>query len=330
MLANEGFGKQSMEAVNEISGTIFEVEKALIKKQKRKGMWRNRYLYLMLLPGIVFFIIFRYVPMGGIVIAFQNYQPFLGIGGSDWVGFSHFQRLFLEGNFLMLLRNTLALFGLGLLAFPLPIILALSLNAVKNKFFKSVIQTVVYIPHFMSWVIVVSIFFVLLAVDGGLINEMIYSMGGERIHFMTDPSWARMVYIIQDTWKSIGWSSIIYLAAISSVDTTLYEAAAMDGASRWRQTWHVTLPAIRPTIITLLILRVGSTLDIGFEHVFLITNAMNRAVLDIFDTFVFRAGIQNGQLSFATAVGVFRGVVGLILVIGANTLAKKFGEDGIY
>ena len=320
-----------MEAVKEkeIMGT-FLIDKTRIRKQKLKGMWRNRYLYLMLIPGVIFFIIFRYIPMGGIVIAFQNYQPFLGIGGSEWVWFAHFRRLFGEGNFWLLMRNTLSLFGLGLLAFPLPIILALSLNSVKNKFFKSVIQTIVYIPHFMSWVIVVSIFFVLLAVNGGLVNEVIAHFGGERIHFLTSPVWARTLYIVQDTWKSIGWSSIIYLAAISSVDTTLYEAAAMDGASRWRQTWHITLPAIRPTIVVLLILRVGSTLDIGFEHVFLISNAMNRAVLDIFDTFVFRTGIQNGQFSFAAAVGLFRGIVGLILVMGANTLAKKLGEDGIY
>lgn len=315
-----------MEAID----SSFVIDKKLARKRKWLGVARNRYLYLMIIPGVIFFIIFRYIPMGWLVIAFQNYQPFWGIRGSDWVGLQHFSRLFLEGNFTMLLRNTLALFGLGLLTFPLPIVLALSLNAVKNKLFKSVVQTIVYIPHFMSWVIVVSMFMIILAVDGGLINESLAFFGFDRIPFLFSPQWARIVYIVQDTWKGIGWSSIIYLAAITNVDTTLYEAASMDGASRWRQTWHVTLPAIRPTIVTLLILRVGSTLDIGFEHVFLLTNAMNRQVLDIFDTFVFRLGIQGGQFSYATAVGLFRGVVGLILVVGANKLAKKLGEDGIY
>lgn len=317
---------------NVLQDTIMDskVEKQLKRKKSLRVIWRNRYLYLMILPGLLFFIIFRYLPMGGIVIAFQDYQPFLGITGSEWVGFKHFERLFTEDTFFMLLRNTLALFGLGMLAFPLPIMLALSLNEIKNKVFKSAIQTIVYIPHFMSWVIVVSIFFVFLAVDGGLVNELIKSLGGQPIHFLTDPGWARIVYIVQDTWKTIGWSTIIYLAAITAVDVTLYEAASIDGATRLRQLWHVTLPAIRPTIIMLLILRVGNTLDIGFEHVFLLTNALNRHVLEIFDTFVYTAGLVNGQLSFSTAVGLFRGLVGLILVVGANKLAKKFGEDGIY
>jgi len=320
-----------MKSTYDLQNTSLKIERQKTRrKQILKSLFRNKLLYLMLAPGVLFFLIFRYIPMGGLVIAFQNYQPFLGIDGSPWVGFDHFRRLFSEGSFMLLMRNTLMLFFLGTLTFPLPIILALSLNEIKNKWFKSVIQTIVYIPHFMSWVIVVSMFFVILSVDRGIINEMIAFFGGDRIHFMTDPRWARTIYIVQDTWKGIGWSSIIFLAAITNVDTTLYEAAAMDGATRFRQTWHVTLPAIRPTIITLLILRVGSTLDIGFEHVFLITNPMNRAVLDIFDTFVFRMGIHSGQFSFATAVGMFRGVVGLILVIGANKVAKLFGEDGIY
>lgn len=308
----------------------FRTEKQIKRDRLLRGMWQNRYLYLMILPGLLFFIVFRYVPMGGIVIAFQDYQPFLGILGSDWVGFRHFIRLFTEDTFFMLLRNTLALFGLGMLTFPLPILLALALNEVKNKWFKSVVQTIIYIPHFMSWVIVVSIFFVFLSVDGGLVNALVEVLGGEKIHFLTDPSWARIVYIVQDVWKTLGWSTIIYLAAITAVDVTLYEAASMDGASRLRQLWHVTLPVIRPTIVMLLILRVGNTLDIGFEHVFLLTNALNRHVLEIFDTFVFTAGLVNGQLSFSTAVGLFRGVVGLMMVVGANKVAKKFGEEGIY
>lgn len=295
-----------------------------------RTLWRYRWLYLMIIPGALFFIIFRYAPMGGLVIAFQNYQPFLGIAGSDWVGLRHFERLFMEDTFFLLLSNTLILFGLGVLTFPLPIILALLLNEVRRKWFRNIVQSVLYIPHFMSWVIVVSLFSVFLTVDRGLINELIRFFGGDPIHFLTDPNWARTIYIIQDIWKNIGWNTIIYSAAIASVDVSLFEATSIDGAGRFRQIWHVTLPAIRPTIVILFILRTGSILEIGFEHVFLLINALNRSVLEIFDTFVFTAGLMNGQLSFSTAVGLFRGIAGLIMVVGANMLAKKFGEEGIY
>ncbi|MBY0010821.1 sugar ABC transporter permease [Paenibacillus typhae] len=285
----------------------------------------------MILPGLVYFIIFKYLPMGGLVIAFQNYQPFLGITGSEWVGFKHFIRLFTEPTFMMLLRNTLILFALNIVIFfPLPIIVALMLNELKNRHLKNWIQTIVYIPHFMSWVIIVSITYVFLTVDGGVINEMIASMGFKKISFLTSPEWLRTIYIGQIIWKELGWSTIIYLAAITVVDPQLYEAAEMDGAARLRKTWHVTLPAIRPVIITLLILKIGSTLDLGFEHMYLLLNSLNREVAEIFDTYIYTAGLKNGQLSFSTTVGLFKGVVGLILVMASNKLAKKMGEDGVY
>jgi putative aldouronate transport system permease protein len=231
----------------------------------------------------------------------------------------------------MLLNNTLILFALNIVIFfPLPIILSLMLNEVKNKYFKSGIQTLIYIPHFMSWVIIVSITYVFLNVDGGVINELLATIGLEKISFLTSPDWTRTVYISQIIWKELGWSTIIYLAAITAVDTQLYEAAEMDGAGILRKTWHVTLPAIRPVIITLLILKIGSTLDLGFEHMYLLLNSLNRSVAEIFDTYIYTAGLKNGQLSFSTAVGLFKGIVGLILVIFANKLAKKFGEDGVY
>ncbi|UQZ37317.1 protein lplB [Paenibacillus sp. PK3_47] len=285
----------------------------------------------MILPGLVYFIIFKYMPMGGLVIAFQDYQPFLGITGSPWVGFKHFIRLFTEPTFMMLLRNTLILFALNIVIFfPLPIIVALMLNELRNRHLKTWIQTIIYIPHFMSWVIIVSITYVFLTVDGGVINEMIASMGGQKISFLTSPEWLRTMYIGQIIWKEIGWSTIIYLAAITVVDPQLYEAAEMDGAARLRKTWHVTLPAIRPVIITLLILKIGSTLDLGFEHMYLLLNSLNREVAEIFDTYIYTAGLKNGQLSFSTTVGLFKGVVGLILVMASNKLAKKMGEDGVY
>ncbi|MEF2964950.1 sugar ABC transporter permease [Paenibacillus sp. M1] len=292
---------------------------------------RNKLLYLMIFPGLVYFIVFKYLPMGGLVIAFQDYQPFLGIAGSPWVGFKHFIRLFTEPTFFMLLRNTLILFAMNIVIFfPLPIILALMLNEVRNKWFKNAVQTMMYLPHFMSWVIIVSITYVFLNVDGGVINELLAALGFNKISFLTSPEWLRTVYILQIIWKELGWSTIIYLAAITVVDTQLYEAAEMDGAGRWRKTWHITLPAIRPVIITLLILKIGSTLDLGFEHMYLLLNSLNREVAEIFDTYIYTAGLKNGQLSFSTTVGLFKGLVGLILVMLSNRLAKKFGEDGVY
>ncbi|HEO8422345.1 sugar ABC transporter integral membrane protein [Mycobacteroides abscessus subsp. abscessus] len=305
------------------------------KKIRRQKTWgdvkKNKILYLMIFPGFLYFILFKYLPMGGLIVAFQDYQPFLGIMGSPWVGLKHFIRLFTEPTFFMLLSNTLILFALNIfIFFPMPIILALMLNEVKNKYFKSSVQTLIYIPHFMSWVIIVSITYVFLNVDGGLINEMLAVIGLEKVSFLTSPDWTRTVYIAQVIWKELGWSTIIYIAAITAVDTQLYEAAEMDGAGRLRKTWHVTLPAIRPVIITLLILKIGSTLDLGFEHMYLLLNSLNRSVAEIFDTYIYTAGLKNGQLSFSTAVGLFKGIVGLVLVMLANKLAKKFGEDGVY
>ncbi len=296
-----------------------------------KSLNRNKLLYLMILPGFIYFVLFKYLPMGGLIISFQDYQPFLGISGSPWVGFKHFIRLFTEPTFAMLLRNTLILFGLEIIFFfPLPIIVALMLNEVRLKWFKGWVQTIIYIPHFMSWVILVSISFVLLNVDSGVINEIITRFGGQKISFLTSPEWLRTMYIGQIIWKEVGWSTIIYLAAITVVDAQLYEAADMDGANRLRKTWHVTLPAIRSVIITLLILKIGNTLELGFEHMYLLLNSLNREVGEIFDTYIYTAGLKNGQLSFSTTVGLFKGIVGLILVILANKLAKKFGEDGVY
>jgi putative aldouronate transport system permease protein len=306
-------------------------ERIIRRKQIWAGIKTNKILYLMILPGILYFVIFKYLPMAGLVIAFQDYQPYLGVLESPWVGMKHFVRLFTEPTFYMLLKNTLILFGLNIfIFFPLPIILSLMLNEVRNRYFKAGIQTLIYIPHFMSWVIIVSISYVFLNVDGGIINELLASLGFNKISFLTSPDWTRTIYIGQVIWKELGWSTIIYLAAITAVDTQLYEAAEIDGAGRLRKTWHVTLPAIRPVIIVLLILKIGSTLDLGFEHVYLLLNSLNRQVAEIFDTYIYTAGLRNGQLSFSTAVGLFKGLVGLVLVIMANKLAKKFGEDGVY
>jgi putative aldouronate transport system permease protein len=297
----------------------------------RSSLWRHKTLYLMALPGIVYFLVFKYAPMGGLVIAFQDYMPFLGIGGSPWVGFDHFVRLFTEDTFALLLRNTLVISLLLLVfAFPVPIILALLLNELRGKYFKRTVQSVIYLPHFLSWVIVVSIFYVLLSTDGGSVNNLIVAAGGEPVPFLTDPDWLRPMYVGQEIWKGAGWGTIVYLAAMTAVDVQLYEAAELDGAGRLRQSWHITLPAIRPTIIVMFILAIGDFLELGFEHMFLVMNSLNREVGEIFDTYVYTAGIQNGQLSYAAAVGLFKGLVGLLLVVMANRLAKRFGEEGVY
>ncbi|YCI27312.1 sugar ABC transporter permease [Paenibacillus sp. Z6-24] len=317
--------------VSDAAALKLEGTKKATKRRGQYGILRNKFLYLMILPGFIYFVIFKYLPMGGLIISFQDYQPYLGIADSPWVGLKHFIRLFTEPTFFMLLSNTLILFALNIVIFfPLPIILALMLNEVRHRYFKNAIQTIIYIPHFMSWVIIVSITYVFLTVDGGVINEMLAAMGFQKISFLTSPEWLRTMYMAQIIWKELGWSTIIYLAAITVVDTQLYEAAEMDGAGRLRKTWHVTLPAIRPVIITLLILKIGTTLDLGFEHMYLLLNSLNREVAEIFDTYIYTAGLKNGQLSFSTAVGLFKGLVGLILIMMANKLAKKFGEDGVY
>ncbi|MDP5272606.1 ABC transporter permease [Chengkuizengella axinellae] len=311
-------------------------QKAPLKQRKTgserwRRIKRNKLLYLMILPGALFFITFKYVPMYGLVIAFQDYKPYKGISGSEWVGFEHFNTLFSDPQFWQIFANTLILFGLNILFFfPIPIILALMLNEVRHSLYKRTIQTLVYIPHFMSWVIIVSISFVMLTLDGGLINDLIVWMGFEKINFLLSQEWFRPMYVLQVIWREAGWGTIIYLAAIASIDPQLYEAARMDGASRLRQIWHITLPSIRNVIILLLILKIGDILELGFEHVYLLLNPVNKEIAEIFDTFVYTAALKNGQFSYGTAVGFFKSFVGLIMVMAANKLAKKFGDEGLY
>ncbi len=294
-------------------------------------LMRNRWLYMMAFPGLLYFLLFKYWPMYGIFIAFQDFQPFLGFWDSPFVGLKHFERLFSDSSFMALFRNTLILATYNILFFfPLPIIIALMLNELRLEFTKRIVQTLIYIPHFMSWVVVVGIAYMFLTTEGGMINELLVRFGGEKINFLVSNEWFRTIVTAEVMWKETGWGTIIFLAALSGVDPQLYEAARMDGANRLRQLWHITLPAIRSTIVILLILRLGNFLDTGFEQIFLMLNAMNREVGEVFDTYVYSVGISQGQYSFSTAVGVFKSIVGLILVVVANRLAKKFGEEGIY
>nr|WP_223836354.1 sugar ABC transporter permease [Paenibacillus oceani] len=296
-----------------------------------RDLRRDRWLYMLLVPGVLYFLLFKYVPMFGVLIAFQDYQPFSGVAGSRWVGFKHFETFFTDPWFWKLFRNTilLALYNL-LFFFPLPILFALMLNEVRQELFKRTVQTIVYIPHFISWVVVVGIVYVLLSAEGGLVNELLASVGLEKIHFLMRTDWFRSLITSQVVWKETGWGTIIFLAALAGVDPQLYEAARIDGANRWQQLWNITLPALKTTIVILLILRLGHFLDSGFEQIFLMLHSINRDVGEVFDTYVYTVGVQQGQFSYSTAVGLFKSVVGLILVMAANKLAKRMGEEGVY
>lgn len=313
-----------------------EKQKTVVKVPKQKGDFlkyfqRHYWLYILLLPGLLYFIIFKYVPMVGIVIAFQNYNPFLGIRGSEWVGFMHFKNFFTGNDFGMLLTNTFSIAALNILFyFPAPIILALLLNEIKNQFYKRTVQTMIYVPHFISYVIVASLTYTLLNSNDGIINYIINVLTGSKIDFLADPKYFKPLIVGQNIWKETGYGMIIFLAALSGVDVEQYEAAKVDGAGRWRQMWYITLPAIKGTIIIMLILKVGTILNTGFEQIFLMQNALNRSAGEVFDTYVYRMGITQGSLSFSSAVGMFKAIVGTILVLTTNWIAKKSGESGIY
>lgn len=300
-------------------------------KKIQKNIKENKWLYLLAIPGLLYFLLFKYGPMFGLVIAFQDYVPHLGIAESKWVGIENFKDFFINPDFFRLMRNTLMLAFLNIaIVFPAPIILALLLNEIRNALYKRFVQTLVYIHHFLSWTIVVSIFYILFTVDGGAIVTLVNQITGQEIDFLTNPNWFRPMIILQNIWKETGWGTIIFLAALANVDQEQYEAAIMDGAGRFARLWHVTLPAIRSTIILMLIMRVGSILNTGFDQIYLMTNALNRSVADVFDTYVYMLGITQGAYSYSTAVGLFKSVVGVILVFSTNKLAKYFGQSGLY
>ena len=293
-------------------------------------IWRHRGAYLLVLPGLVYFLVYKYVPMLGLIVAFQDFNPFQGMLKSEFVGLAHFRKIFAEDEVIRVLWNTLQISFLQIVfAFPLAIVLSLMLNEVRNQAYKRVVQSIVYLPHFLSWVVVVGIFFMLLKSDG-LINNALKAMGIEPIGFMTSPVLFKPLITFQVIWKETGWGTIIFLAALAGVNPQLYEAAVMDGAGRWRQIWHITLPTIRSTIVILLILRLGHVMDVGFEQIYLMLNSFVRDVGEVLDTYVYEKGIRQADVSFATAVGLFKGIVGLVLVVTANRLAKRFGEQGLY
>ncbi|GIN71592.1 sugar ABC transporter permease [Bacillus sp. J14TS2] len=288
-------------------------------------------LYLIMVPGIIYFILFKYLPMWGVIIAFQDYSVFGGLLESTWVGLQHFNHMFHDREFYQVLWNTFIISFYKLLwGFPGPIVLAILLNEIRNMGYKRAIQTLAYLPHFLSWVIVGGILINILSPSTGIVNEVIKFLGMNPILFLADTSWFRSVLVASDIWKEIGWGAIIYLAALAGVDPQLYEAATVDGANKWKQLWYVTIPALLPTIAILFVLRLGNVLDVGFEQIFVLYNPVVYEVADVIETYVYRAGIEQAQFSYTTAVGLFKSVIALLLVYLANKAAKKMGQEGIW
>ncbi|MDR6548844.1 ABC transporter permease subunit [Paenibacillus qinlingensis] len=293
--------------------------------------FKNWQIYSMILPGLLFFIIFKYVPLAGSIIAFQNYTPFKGIMGSEFVGFEHFKVLFSYPEFYRVLRNTLLISLYQLVfGFPAPLILALLLNEVRKVFVKKIMQTVLYVPHFLSWVILGGMLMSLLSPDTGLFNHILNSFGLESVFFMQEPEYFRSIVVVSGIWKEVGWGTIIYLAALTGVNPELYEAAEVDGAGKLRQVFSVTIPALLPTIMVLLLLKIGHILDLGFEQIYVLLNPLVRETGDILDTYIYDVGLLGGQYSYTTAVGLFKSIVGLVLILGANAISKKTTGDSIY
>ncbi|SHL65226.1 putative aldouronate transport system permease protein [Anaerocolumna jejuensis DSM 15929] len=314
------------------AGTVKKTQQMYTKQPVGKRILKFWPLYLMLVPCIIYYILICYIPMGGVVLAFKDYSFRKGIWGSPWVGLRYFKTFFTSFDFLRLLRNTLTVgFIKCILEFPFAIILALLLNEVRGMKFKKISQTITYLPHFLSTVIIVTMMQRILAPNTGVLNQIIGKLGGDSsTFFLMDSKYFFQLLFSMDLWRNIGWDSIIYLAAISGVDLALYEAASIDGCSKLKKMWHITLPGIRGTIGLLFIMGVGGLLSTGFEQIFLLRTPGNMSVADTLDTFVVRIGLMNGQFGYATAVGLVQGVVGLTLVIICNKLSKKFTEVGLW
>ncbi len=290
----------------------------------RVSLRRHWRLYTFVVLPVIFLLVFRYVPMIGNVIAFRRYRPGGSMFGDEWVGLYYFQMFIGSKPFWDVFWNTVVLGGLTLaICFPLPIILALMLNELRSRLFKRVVQTVTYLPHFMSIVIVAGMVFQLTAING-TINQIIEGFGGEAIPFMQRADWFRTIYLTSEVWQTVGWGTILYLAALTTIDDQLYEASRIDGANRWQQTWHITLPGIRPTMMVLLILNIGSFMAVGFEKVLLLYNPLTYDTADVLSTYLYRVGIgEGGNYSFAAAIGLFEALIGVALVVTANQISKR-------
>ena len=300
-------------------------------RQLLRTMWRQRWLYFLMLPTLIYFAIFKYGPLWNAQIAFKDFKPLLGVWGSPWVGFKHFETFVNSFYFTELMTNTI-IFSVAklLLGLPLAVIVAIALHETWFLRFRTFVQTMVYLPHFLSWVIMYGVLLVLLSPGSGLLNEIIQGLGGEPIPFLTSPDHFRWVIILSDIWKETGWSTILYLAALLAISPDLYEAAAVDGASPLQRIWYISLPGILPVIVLVTLLRLGHILEAGFNQIFVLYSVPVYSVGDIIDTWVFRQGVLSFQFSLATAVGFFKGVIGLILILVSNRIAKRWAQQSIY
>jgi putative aldouronate transport system permease protein len=292
---------------------------------------RDKYLYMLILPVLIYYVVFHYVPMYGIIIAFKKFQPLKGILGSSWVGFRYFEEFFTAPYFWRLLKNTLLLSFYSLVwGFPAPVIFALLLNEVRHKLYKRLVQTVSYLPHFISIVVIAGMVVSFTGLREGIVNQALVLFGMEPINFMAEPGWFRTIFVGSGIWQGFGWGSIIYLAAIAGIDPQLYEAAEMDGAGRWTRMWHITIPSLIPTIVIMFIMQMGHLMDIGVEKVLLLSNPLTYETADVISTFVYRRGVLNQDYSFATAVGLFNNVINLILLISVNALSRRLSQSSLW
>ena len=302
-----------------------------IKRTINREWKRNYDLYLLIIPAVAYYVLFHYVPMYGIQIAFKEFMPLKGIWNSPWVGINHFTRFFNSFKFFELLFNTIgiSLFGMAM-GVPVHIVLALMLNEAKNRIFKKSVQFITYAPHFISTVVLVGMLLIFLSPSYGPINKALGLFGVGPIQFMGEPKMFKSIYVFSGVWQGAGWGSIIYLAALSSIDPQLHEAATIDGASRLQRIWNINIPGIMPTIIIMLILDAGRIMNVGFEKIFLMQNDLNRVTSDVISTYVYRAGLVDGQFSYGAAVGLFNSVINFILIVTVNYIANKVGEAGIW
>ena len=304
----------------------------MTKVSKRKKNFKKYWqLYLFLALPLVYLLVFKYYPMLGAQIAFKEFRPQYGIWGSEWVGFDNFITFFKSNNFYIMLRNTVVISLMNLVFFfPAPVLLSILMNEIRGEKFKRLTQTIVYLPHFLSWVVIAGLTFFLFSSDIGLINKIILATGGETVGFLSDPDLFWWFLLGQNIWKEIGWNSIIFLAAITQIDLAMYEAALIDGATRMQKIRYITLPSIAPTIITMFIIRLGNVFDVSFEQILMMKNSFVMDVAEVFDTYSYTQGIMQGNFSTAITVGIFKGVVSVILVILSNKIIKQLGYDGIY
>ena len=310
-----------------------KIKTNIIKKKRLNGsvLSVNAQLYILLLPTLILFLLFRYWPMYGIQIAFKDYNAFLGFTKSPWAGFFHFIRFFNSYQFWKVLINTIGLSFFQLAAgFPIPILLALMLHQVDNKKYKKFVQTVTYAPHFISLVVLVGLLTIFLSPRSGIINTIITTFGGDPIYFLGKEGLFKPIYVISGIWQNAGWGAIVYMAALSGISPELYEAAKIDGSNRFQRMLHIDLPGILPTVVIILILNVGKVMKLGFEKVFLMQNPLNLSSSEIISTYVYKMGILEAQFSFSTAVDLFNGVVNLIILLSANKIARKLGDYSLW